>query len=61
MQKIGAGRQLHPKPAKKFVVADRGNIDEKEKRDFKELAKKYLNLTDETIKRSVKIGKLVEI
>ena len=44
-----------------FAKSDRGNINEKEKRDFKELAKKYMVLTDEVIERSVKMGKFVEI
>ena len=44
-----------------FAKSDRDNIDEKEKKDFKELAKKYMDLTDEVIERSVKMGKFVEI
>ena len=35
--------------------------DEKEKSDYKELAKKYLNLSDEMIDRAVKSGKFIEI
>ena len=44
-----------------FAKSDRDNIDEKEKRDFKELAKKYIGLTDEVLERSVKMGKFIEI
>jgi len=44
-----------------FAKSDRENIDRKEKSDFKELAKKYLNLSDEMIDRAVKSGKFIEI
>jgi len=44
-----------------FAKSDRENIDQKEKSDFKELAKKYLNLSDEMIERAVKSGKFIEI
>ena len=44
-----------------FAKSDRGNIDEKEKKDFKELAKKYMGLNDSVIERSVKMGKFIEI
>jgi hypothetical protein len=44
-----------------FAKSDRDNIDRKEKSDYKELAKKYLNLSDEMIERAVKSGKFIEI
>ena len=44
-----------------FAKSGRSDIDEKEKRDFKKLAKHYFNLTDEIIARSVKMGLLAEI
>ena len=44
-----------------FAKSDRDNIGEREKRDFKELAKKHMRLTDEVIDRLVKIGEFVEI
>ena len=44
-----------------FAKSDRGNIDEKEKSDFKELAKKYMGLADEVLEKSVKTGKFTEI
>ena len=44
-----------------YAKSDRGNIDEKEKRDFKELAKKYMCITDEVLEMSVKMGKFIEI
>ena len=44
-----------------FAKSDRDNIDQKEKGDYKELAKKYLNLSDEMIDRAVKSGKFIEI
>ena len=44
-----------------FSKSDRANIDQKEKSDYKELAKKYLNLSDEMIDRAVKSGKFIEI
>ena len=44
-----------------FAKADRDNIDRKEKSNYKELAKKYLNLSDEMIERAVKSGKFIEI
>ncbi|MCL1930394.1 MAG: type II toxin-antitoxin system RelE/ParE family toxin [Treponema sp.] len=44
-----------------FAKSDRDNIDQKEKSDYKELAKKYLNLSDEMIDRAVKSGKFIEI
>jgi hypothetical protein len=44
-----------------FAKSDRDNIDQKEKSDYKELAKKYFNLSDEMIDRAVKSGKFIEI
>jgi hypothetical protein len=44
-----------------FAKSDRDNIDQKEKKKFRGLAKKYMNLTDETIEKLVKMGKLIEI
>ena len=44
-----------------FAKSDRDNIDQKEKSDYKELAKKYLNLSDEMIDRAVQSGKFIEI
>jgi len=44
-----------------FAKSDRSDIDEKEKKDFKKLAKNYFNLTDEIIEQAVKMGLLVEI
>jgi len=44
-----------------FAKSDRDNIDRKERSDYKELAKKYLNLSDEMIDRAVKSGKFIEI
>ena len=44
-----------------FAKSDRDNIDQKEKSDYKELAKKYLNLSEEMIDRAVKSGKFIEI
>ena len=44
-----------------FATSDRDNIDQKEKSDYKELAKEYLNLSDEMIDRAVKSGKFIEI
>ena len=38
-----------------------GQLLKLEARDFKELAKKYMGLTDEVIERSVKTGKFIEI
>ena len=44
-----------------FAKSDRENIDRKEKSNYKELAKKYFNLSDEMIERAVKSGKFIEI
>ena len=44
-----------------FAKSDRSNIDQKETREYKALAKKYLNLSDEIIERAVHSGKFVEI
>jgi len=44
-----------------FAKSDKNNIDKKEIREYKALAKKYLNLSDEIIERAVKSGKFVEI
>jgi hypothetical protein len=39
----------------------RGNISEKELRSFKQLAKRYLAMTDERLTRAVKVRELIEI
>ena len=44
-----------------FAKSDRSNIDRKETREYKALAKKYLNLSDEVIERAIQSGKFVEI
>jgi hypothetical protein len=44
-----------------FAKSDRSNIDQKETREYKALAKKYLNLSDEMIERAIQSGKFVEI
>jgi len=44
-----------------FAKSDRSNIDKKETRQYKDLAKKYLALSDEMIERAIKSGKFVEI
>jgi hypothetical protein len=44
-----------------FAKADRSNIDQKEKREYKALARKYFNLSDETIEKAIQSGKFVEI
>ena len=44
-----------------FAKSDRDNIDRKEKSDYKELAKIYLNLSDEMIDKALKSGKFIEI
>jgi len=44
-----------------FAKSDRSNIDRKETREYKALAKKYLKLSDEMIERAVQSGKFIEI
>ena len=44
-----------------FAKSDRSNIDQKETREYKALAKKYLNLSDEIIEKAIRLGKFVEI
>jgi len=44
-----------------FAKSARNNLDQKETREYKALAKKYLNLSDEIIERALKSGKFVEI
>jgi len=44
-----------------FAKSNRDSIDQKEEKVYKELAKKYLNSTDEVINYLVKTRKLVEI
>jgi hypothetical protein len=44
-----------------FPKSNRGNIDQKETQDFKELAKDYLGLSDRTLGAAVKNGKFVEV
>jgi hypothetical protein len=44
-----------------FAKSDRDNIDQKEKSDYKELAKKYFSLSDEMIDKALNSGKFIEI
>jgi len=44
-----------------FAKSDRSSIDQKETREYKALAKKYFNLSDEIVERAVQSGKFVEI
>jgi hypothetical protein len=44
-----------------FAKSERGNISEKELRNFKEAAKEYFSLTDEQLDNRKKLGKLVEL
>ena len=44
-----------------FAKSDRDNISEKEKKDFRDLAKKHIRLTDETIVRLISVGEFTEI
>jgi hypothetical protein len=44
-----------------FAKSDRSNIDQKETREYKALAKKYLSLSDEIIEKAIRLGKFVEI
>ena len=44
-----------------FAKSQKGNISQKEKKHFKELAKEYLALPDDVIDRAVKTGKFIEI
>jgi hypothetical protein len=44
-----------------YPKAARDNIDEKELRFFKKLAKRYLAMTDREITEAVKAGELIEI
>jgi len=44
-----------------FAKSKRGNISQREKSDFKEMARKYLALSDGVIDKAVKAGTLVEI
>lgn len=44
-----------------FAKSDRGNIGQKEKKNFKKLARDYLGLSDEAIGRAVKAGWFIEI
>jgi len=44
-----------------FAKSDRSNIDHKETKEYKALAKKYLNLSDEMIEKAIQLGKFIEI
>jgi hypothetical protein len=44
-----------------FAKSGRSNIDQKETREYKALAKKYLSLSDEIIEKAIQSGKFVEI
>jgi hypothetical protein len=44
-----------------FAKSGRSSLDQKETREYKALAKKYLNLSDEMIERAIQSGKFVEI
>ncbi|GHV44021.1 addiction module toxin RelE [Spirochaetia bacterium] len=44
-----------------FAKSGRDNLDQKEVRHYKELAKDHLNLTDAVIKNALQSGKFVEI
>jgi len=44
-----------------FTKSDRSNISQKDKRAFKEMARKYLALSDDMIDRAVKAGSFIEI
>jgi hypothetical protein len=44
-----------------YPKAARDNIDEKELRVFKKLAKRYLAMTDEQLTEAVKAGEVIEI
>ena len=44
-----------------YPKSHRGNISEKELRSFKQLAKRYLAMTDERLTRAVKARELIEV
>jgi hypothetical protein len=44
-----------------YPRSHRGNISEKELRSFKQLAKRYLAMTDERLTKVVKVRELIEI
>jgi len=44
-----------------FAKSQKGNISQREKRNFKTLAKKYLALSDEIIDEAVRTGRFIEI
>jgi len=44
-----------------FAKSQRANIGQKEKRNFKDMARKYLDLSDVAIGQAVKAGTLVEV
>jgi len=44
-----------------FAKSNRGNISQREIRNFKELAKEHMDLTEKVIERAVKIGEFIEI
>ena len=44
-----------------FAKSERGNISEKELRNFKERANDYFSLTNEQLENRIKQGKLIEL
>jgi len=44
-----------------FAKSEKGNISEKELRNFKEAAKEFFSLTDEQLDNRKKLGKLIEL
>lgn len=44
-----------------FAKSKRGNINEKEARNFKEIAKEYFSMTVKQLEKEVKHGKLIEL
>jgi hypothetical protein len=44
-----------------FAKSDRDNIDQRETKDYKKLAKYYFRLPIETIEGALKAGKLIEV
>ena len=44
-----------------FAKSDQGSINRKELKEYRALAKKYFDLSDEMIGRAIKLGKFFEI
>ena len=44
-----------------FAKSEKGNIDEKELRIFKERAKEYFSLTNDQLDKRKKLGRLIEL